>query len=106
MLNQIYAAASSVFDRGYQRLFVCCHMTSRDAKGLYDRNHTGLSMPELAFHTDESQNLILNFHHIIQGIWCKQVAYIEGAELAEAGAHFVEAHFINELLELKRIVTE
>ena len=53
-----------------------------------------------------SHHAILNIQKSADFFFIKQVADKEGAEFAVAGADFIEAHFVDEFLELKNIVSE
>ena len=51
-------------------------------------------------------NTLSNIQKLADFFFIKQVADKEGAEFAVAGADFVEAHFVDEFLELENIVSE
>ena len=53
-----------------------------------------------------SHHAILNIQKSADFFFIKQIADKEGAEFAVAGADFIEAHFVDEFLELKNIVSE
>ena len=51
-------------------------------------------------------NTLSNIQKLANFFFIKQIADKEGAEFAVAGADFVEAHFVDEFLELENIVSE
>lgn len=49
---------------------------------------------------------LIHVQHLLELLCIKQIADEEGAEFTIAGAHFIKAHFINELLKLKNVISE
>ena len=50
--------------------------------------------------------LYLDFQQFLHASLIQDVADEEVAELAKTGGHFVESHFVHDMLELQRIVGE
>ena len=51
-------------------------------------------------------NTLSNLQKLADFFFIKQIADKEGAKFAVAGADFIEAHFVDEFLELENIVSE
>ena len=63
--------------------------------------HPGIAFKSIG-DTEPAFYALKAFEQLAQLLLSQQVADIKIAEFAEAGANFVESHFVDQLLELKR----